>query len=79
MDEEEEISAKLIDVHSENELGIKFASFEWTSSTGIANSTRINCYNKEKLKFEVLKGVSIKDIVQHEHELESAKEMLAST
>ena len=71
--EEEQISSKSLNVHDENELVIKFVSFEWTSSTRIINVITIDCCEKEDLKFEVLKGVSVKDLVEHEHELASVK------
>ena len=32
MDKEEEISAKTINEYNENELGIKYVSFKWTST-----------------------------------------------
>ena len=60
-EEEEEISAKLINVWDENELGIKFILFKWTSSTWILNAIRMDCCNKEDLRFEVLKGISVRD------------------
>ena len=76
MDEEEEISAKLKNEHNENDLGIEFVSFKWTSAKGIVNSTSMNCHNKEELRFEVLKGISINDEVEYESELVSTKETL---
>ena len=78
MDKEEEISAKLTNEHDENELGIKFVSFKWTYAKGIMNATRMDYCNKEDLRFEVLKVMSVNDAVEHEHELESAKEMLGN-
>ena len=76
MDKEEEISAKLINVHNENELGVTCVSFKWNSSKETMNAIRINYCNKEDLRFEVLKGVSVNDVVEHEHELASMKKIL---
>ena len=45
MDNEKEISAKLLNVLNENEFGIKFVSFQWTSSKGITNTMRVNYCN----------------------------------
>ena len=42
------------------------------------NAIRMNCCSKEDLRSEALKGISIKDIVEHEHELASVKEMLGN-
>ena len=79
MDKEEVISAKLVNVHNENELGVKFISFKWNSSTGIMNAIRMKHCNKECLRFEMMKGINVKDTVEHEHELESAKETPGNT
>ena len=73
MDKKEEISAKLTSVHDNNELDVKIVSFEWTSSTGIMSATKMNHCNKEDLRFEVLKGISIKDAIERECKLASAK------
>ena len=71
MDDEEEIIAKLLNVCNENELGIIFVSFKWTSSKVIINAIRINYCNKQDLRFEVLRGISVKDAVEYERELAS--------
>ena len=76
MDKEEEISKKLINVFHDNEMGIKYVSFKWTSSKGIINAIRMNYYNKDDLHFEVLKGINIHDEMEYEYELASVKEIL---
>ena len=43
IDKEEDISAKFMNAHDENELDVKFVLFKWTSTKGITNATRINC------------------------------------
>ena len=75
MDKEEEISAKLINEHNENDLGIKCVSFKWTSAIGITNTIRINYHNKLDLRFEGLKGMNIDDAVEYSNDISSAKEM----
>ena len=65
MDKGKEISTELLNLCNENELGIKFVSIKCTSSTVIINVIRINYCNKEDLRFEVLKGISVKDIVEY--------------
>ena len=76
MDKEEDFSAKMINECNENELGIKFVSFKWTSAKGIINAIIMNYYKKEDLQFVVLRGISINDALEHEHELEIVKETL---
>ena len=76
MDEEEDISAKMINECNENELGIKFVSFRWTSAKGITNAIRMNYCNKDDLRFEVLIGKIINDTIEHDCELVSVKETL---
>ena len=78
MNKEEEISAKLLNAHDGNKLGIKFFSFKWTSSTEIKNAIKMNYFNKEDLSFEMLKGISVKDTVGHECETSIAKEILGN-
>ena len=51
-------------------------SFKWNSAKGIINAIRMNYYAKEDLRFEVLKGISVSDSVEHECDLASVKEML---
>ena len=43
------------------------------------NAIRMNYFNKEDLRFEVLIVINVKDTVEHEHELESAKETPGNT
>ena len=76
MDKEEEISAKMMNNYNENDFGIKFVTFEWTSATGITNAIRMDYYKKEDLRFEVLKGIRIDDAVEHGTYLSGVKEML---
>ena len=76
MDKEEEIGTKMINKHDENDLGIKHASFKWTSATGVINAIRINCYDKVDLRFEVLKGLKIDDAVECNDDMSSVKEIL---
>ena len=76
MHKEEEISAKMTNEHNENELGIKFVSFKWTSAKGTMNAIRIKYHNKDNLRFKVLIGMDINDTIEDEHELASMKEML---
>ena len=38
----------------------------------------MNYCDKEDLRFEVLKGISVHGTMEHEYELESTKEMLVS-
>ena len=78
MDEEEEISVKLLNVSNKNELGMKSVSFQWTFSKGITNAMRMNYCNKEHLRFETLKRISVHDTIEYECELESAKEKLGN-
>ena len=75
MDDEEEISAKMINEHNENDLGIKFVSFKWALATGITNAARMRHHKKECLRFEVLKEIRIDDEVEYGNDLSSAKEM----
>ena len=74
MGKEEEISTKLINKCNENDIGIKYVSFKWTSAIGITNAIRINYYNKLDLRFEVLKGMTIDDTVECSNGISSAKE-----
>ena len=73
MDKDEEIITKMTNECDENELEIKFVSFKWTSMKCIMNDIRMNYHNKEDLRFEVLKGISINDVSQYEHDLASVK------
>ena len=73
MDEKEEISTKTTNDDNENELGIKCVSFKWTSAKDITKTTRMNYCDKEDLRFEVLKGISINDVSPYEHDLASVK------
>ena len=65
-------------MHNENEFCINFESFKWTSAKGAILVIRMNYFNKEDHRLEALKGSSVKDIVEYEHELESAKEILTN-
>ena len=58
---------------NENELGIKYVSFQLTSSKVITTTTRMNYHNKEDLRFEVLKGVIVHYTMEYECELASAE------
>ena len=40
------------------------------------NAIRINCYDKDDLRFEVLKGLKIDDAVEHDNDVSSVKEIL---
>ena len=42
------------------------------------NVARMNYFNEEDLRCQVLKGIIVDDVAQHEHELESAKEVLGN-
>ena len=39
----------------------------------------MNCYDKDDLRFEVLKVISVHDTIEHEYELASVKETLVNT
>ena len=76
MNKEEDVSTKIINELNENELGIKFVSFKRASAKGMMNSIRMNYCDKENLRFEVLKGISVNNALECECELTIVKEAL---
>ena len=73
MDKEVEISAKMMNECNENDLDVKFVSFEWTPAKGIMNAIRMNHHKMENVRFKVLKGIIIADTIQCGNELSCTK------
>ena len=66
--ESEDADKKLMESFKNNDLYLRHVSFKFSSKEGIFKVIRINYQHKNKMWFELLKGVNVEDEVKYKGE-----------